>query len=161
MHSTDGADGARPMTDRQMDRQIDRYMVLCLRRQEVSESQTWCRVGRFDVDRLGEDESIMKLFIVATRAFAALIVSLYLAWLHVFFLVILSRAAWPLPESCFTMFCKPFCDLRMYRITEGDRGVAHCNGWKEGFCRIGIISGAPMSPVESFSLLFILFRRGL
>ena len=95
--------------------------------------------------------SIMKLFIVATRAFAALIVSLYLAWLHVFFLVILSRAAWPLPESCFTMFCKPFCDLRMYRITEGDRGVAHCTGRKEGFCRIGIISGAPMSSVESFS----------
>ena len=83
----------------------------------------------------------------------------YLAWLHVFFLVNLSCAAWPLPESCSTMFCKPFCDLCMYRITEGDRGVAHCTGRKEGFCRSGIISAAPMSPVESISLYSYFFSE--
>ena len=49
-------DGARAPDDRPTDGQTDRYMVLCLRRQEVSESQTCCRVGRFDVDRLGEDD---------------------------------------------------------------------------------------------------------
>ena len=66
------------MTDRQMDRQIDRYMVLCLRRQEVSESQTCCRVGRFDVDRLGEDDIHNEVVHSGyTRAIAALIVFLY------------------------------------------------------------------------------------
>ena len=154
-----------------MDRQIDRYMVLCLPRQEVSEeSQTCSRVGRYVVDRLGDDD-IRPWYpceVVHGGYSCALSRACNYSAPHRFTTrgYIFPVDSWlgclVLPSSCLTMFCEPFCDLCMYRITEGDRGVAHCTGRKEGFCRSGIISAALMSPVESISLSYsYFFRRGL